>query len=133
MSFALCITGRVERALELTFEQLASLHDGQVPDVSELEPSRRGSAVRLNALLSAAGVPADAQHLSIRSQDGFEAQIPLAAVRDQAVLIYGMEGKQLPDKFGGPVRFLVPNAATCGADVVDTCANVKHVVCLELS
>jgi hypothetical protein len=31
----------------------------------------------------------------------------------------------LPEKKGGPVRFLIPNAEKCGVEGVDACANVK--------
>ena len=59
--------------------------------------------------------------------------MPLNLVRERALLIYALDGRPLPDKFGGPVRFFVPDAAVCGAAAVDTCANVKRLTSLEVS
>jgi len=130
---ALRVTGRVRQALDLSFDELAQIQDGQVPDVSKLESSRRGIAIQLESILALAQPSEDAQKLTIVSADGFESSVPLDTVRQRAVLIYGLDDKPLPSKFGGPVRFLVPDAAACGEAAIDTCGNVKRVTRLEVS
>jgi hypothetical protein len=57
--------------------------------------------------------------------------VPLAAVRD-ALLVYRLGDGPLPSSKGGPVRLLIPEAAACHTDEVDTCANVKFVARLTL-
>ena len=51
-----------------------------------------------------------AAYLTLHSAaDDFHASIPLAAVRDRAMLIYELDGAPLPTKAGGPLRFLIPD------------------------
>ena len=127
------VTGRVEKTLELSFDELAGIPDGQVPDVSQLDTSRCGTAIRLDTLLALTRPTEDAQQLTIKSADGYTTSVPLDAMRERAVLIYALDGKQLPDNFGGPLRFFVPEAAACGVVTVDTCANVKRLTSLEVT
>lgn len=129
------LDGEVERPLALTFADLAAVDPGQqVGDVSRLDPQRSGDAVRLAGLLSLAGPKASAKYLSLHSAtDDFHASIPLEAVRERAVLIYRLGGAPLPAKAGGPVRFFIPDFASCHTDEVDECANVKFVDHIELA
>ena len=97
-------------------------------------PERTGDAVKLVGLLTAAGVKPAAAWLTLHSSsDDFHASIPLAAVRERAILLYRLDGAPLPIKSGGPVRFLIPDYAACHTDEIDECANVKFVDRIELS
>ncbi len=125
------ISGLVEHPLELGHADLAAL-PGQVADVSTLAPGREGAAVRLASVLDAASAQADAEFLTLEAEGGFAASIPLAAVADEALLLYALDGHPLPEEKGGPVRFLIPNPAACGAAEVDTCANVKWLNSIHL-
>ena len=131
----LLIDGEVSRPARLLLADLAALDSQyQVPDVSQLDPHRRGQAVTLAGLLSLVGVRAAAKYLTLHSAaDNFHASIPLAAVRDRAVLIYALDAAPLPAKAGGPLRFLIPDYAACQADNIDECANVKFVDHIELT
>ena len=126
------VTGLVDQPLELGYEGLAAL-PGQVEDVSTLAPGREGSAVRLSSVLDAAGARADAGFITLEAEGDFAASIPLAAVADQALILYALGGGPLPEEKGGPVRFLIPNPAACGTADVDACANVKWLKSIELS
>ncbi len=126
------VTGLVDQPLELGYEGLAAL-PGQVEDVSTLAPGREGSAVRLSSVLDAAGAKAGAGFVTLEAEGDFAASIPLAAVADQALILYALGGGPLPEEKGGPVRFLIPNPAACGTAEVDTCANVKWLKSIELS
>ena len=55
----------------------------------------------------------------------FPATVDLALVREQGLLIYGLEGQPLPVSYGGPLRLIIP-----GHD--DRCANVKGVARVEI-
>ena len=125
------ISGLVEPPLELGHADLAAL-PGQVADVSTLAPGREGAAVRLASVLDAASAQANAEFLTLEAAGGFAASIPLAAVADEALLLYALDGHPLPEEKGGPVRFLIPNPAACGAAEVDTCANVKWLNSIHL-
>ena len=125
------VSGLVEHPLELGHADLAAL-PGQVADVSALAPGREGSAVRFTSVLEAASAQADAKFLTLEAEGGFAASIPLAAVLDQALLLYALDGHPLPEEKGGPVRFLIPNPAACGTAEVDTCTNVKWLNSIHL-
>jgi len=107
---------------------------GQVDDVSSLVKKRSGAAVKLGAVLARAGVRAEATHLTVESADGtFSASVPLAGVRDVALLVYREDDEPLSSSKGGPVRLLIPDAAACRTAEIDTCANVKFVATLTLT
>ena len=125
------VSGLVGHPLELSHADLAAL-PGQVADVSALAPGREGVAVRFAAVLDAASAQAGAAFLTLEAEGGFAASIPLDAVVDQALLLYALDGEPLPEAKGGPVRFLIPNPAACGAADVDTCANVKFLNSIHL-
>ncbi len=126
------VSGLVGRPLELSHEDLSAL-PGQVDDVSTLAPGREGSAVRIASVLEAASAQWGAEFLTLEADGGFAASIPLAAVADQALLLYALDGEPLPHDKGGPVRFLIPNPAACGTAEIDTCANVKWLNSISLS
>ena len=129
------ITGEVDNPLGLTFDDLAAVDDDyQFPNVSRLLPARQGDAVILTGLLALAGVKDTARYLGLHSStDNFHASIPLAPVRDKALVIYRLEGQPLAKSAGGPVRFYIPDYARCHSDEIDECANVKFVDHIELT
>ncbi len=131
----LVLDGEVERPLRLTAADLAALPaTWQIDDISQLEPRRLGRAVRLSGLLEAAGVHPAACYLTLHAgRDDFHASVPLAAVRERAVVIYEFGGGPLPVDQGGPFRFLVIDPAACKTAEIDECASVKYVDRLELS
>ena len=129
------VEGEVERPLQLRFEDLAALPaEHQIADISQIAPKRQGSAVRLAGLLQLVGAKVSAQYLGLHSAaDDFHASIPLAAVQDRALVIYGLHGAPLPAQSGGPVRFYIPDFAACHTAEIDECANVKFVDRMELT
>ena len=48
-------------------------------------------------------------------------------------MIYSLDDGPLPEKSGGPARFLIPNPAACRTDEVDECASVKFIDHIELT
>jgi DMSO/TMAO reductase YedYZ molybdopterin-dependent catalytic subunit len=129
------VSGEVQRPTRFSAEELAALPaPWQAPDLSALDPQRRGRAVWLAGLLEAVGVRPTARYLTLHAaRDDFHASVPLAAVRERAVVIFELDGRPLPAAQGGPFRFLVLDSAACQSDEVDECANVKFVDRLELS
>lgn len=117
----------------LEFSDFQAL-DEQVADVSTQVPGRSGGAVRLRAVLDLAGLDADATHLTVEAtDDSFSACVPLHAVLDSALLTYREGEEPLPASKGGPVRMLIPDAASSDIEGVDACANVKFVGLLLVS
>ncbi len=131
----LTIAGEVHWPLSLSFADLAAIGDEfQVRDVSRIDPKRKGDAVKLSGLLARVRPKAGAKYLTLHSStDDFHASIPLDAVRDSAILIYGLDGAPLPSSAGGPVRFFIPDFAACHTSEIDECANVKFVDRIELT
>jgi len=134
-SASLKIDGEVDRPAQLSRADLAAIApEYQIADISQLDPKRRGRAVRLIGVLSQAGARDAAGWLTLHAAaDDFHASIPLDAVRDRAVLIYELDGAALPASAGGPFRFFIPDFAACHTADVDECANVKFVDRIELS
>jgi DMSO/TMAO reductase YedYZ molybdopterin-dependent catalytic subunit len=132
---SLKIDGEVAHSLDLKLDDLAALPvEAQIPDVSRLDPKRRGKAVKLSAVLDLAGVRPGAAYLTLHaSADDFHASVPLDSVRERGILIYEVDGGLLPASAGGPFRFYIPDFAACHSAEVDECANVKFVDRLELT
>jgi len=126
------IDGEVTTPGELSYDDLAALPE-QVPDVGALVSGRAGTAVRLRTLLQRAGVKATATHVTVLSSDGrFAASVALDAIRE-ALVVYRLGDRPLPAEHGGPLRFLIPDAARCGRGGADACANVKAVGVIRLT
>jgi DMSO/TMAO reductase YedYZ molybdopterin-dependent catalytic subunit len=131
-SLSLEIDGLVSHPRTYDYSGLAAL-PGQVPDVSVLAPDRDGAAVRLDAIVADAKPAADARYITLFAEGDYSASVPLDAVIDQAVVIYGLDGSPLPGDRGGPLRFFIPDVAACQTADVDSCANVKYVRKIVLS
>ena len=129
------VDGAVESPVDVCWDDLCAFpDDDRVDDVSTLNPHRQGSAVRLSAVLDIAKPKTSATHVTLHaSTDGFSANLPIDAVRDVAVLIYSIDGQPLSANDGGPIRFLIPNAAPCKTADLDACANVKHLDRIEFT
>ena len=113
------------------FAGLAAL-PGQIADVSELAEGREGVAVRLTTLIDRSRPDANAAFITLFAEGDYSASVPLAAVIDQAILIYKLDDGPLPAAQGGPIRFLIPDVAACQTADVDSCANVKFLRRIEL-
>ncbi len=129
------IDGEVEHPREMTVEDFAAIEAAfQIPDVSQIDPKRKGVAVTLESVLALVAAKPTAKFLTLHaSTDDFHASVPLEAVRERAILIYQFNGEPLPLAAGGPVRFYIRDFAACQADDVDECANVKFLDRIELS
>lgn len=132
---SLQVDGEVEVPTRLTFEILCGVDQSfQIPDISQLVPSRKGTAIRLNGVLSLVKPTERATYLGLHSSsDDFHASIPLQAVRDSAIIIYRQDDAPLSRDGGGPFRFYIPNHAECHTSEIDECANVKFIDRIELT
>ena len=108
-------------ARTLDFENFATLPN-QIADISTLVPDRQGQGVWVREVLD--HTP-NADAIFYADADRFSATVNLALVREQGLLIYGLEGQPLPASYGGPLRLIIP-----GHD--DRCANVKGVARVEI-
>src|SRR5687768_13022740 len=108
---SLNITGLVSSPRELSFAELAMIDQRhQITDVSRVAPGKQGQAVTLAGILELAQPKPEAKYLGLHAAaDNFHASIPLEAVREKAIVIYGLFGQPLPAKSGGPVRFFIPD------------------------
>ncbi|MBS0263451.1 MAG: molybdopterin-dependent oxidoreductase [Planctomycetes bacterium] len=129
------IDGEVSQPLDLTYADFAAIPAAdQITDVSRFHPKRQGDGVTLESLLARVVPKPAATYLTLHaSADNFHASIPLEAVRAEGVVVYRLAGQPLPVKNGGPIRFLIRNAAACHTDELDDCANVKFVDRIELT
>ena len=123
----LVVDGEVRHELHLNLEGLAKLAEPE-SDSDDL------AAVALQSLLDEAKTQQQATHLTVANElEGYYASVPLAKVLGRGRLVYGVADQPLERDEGGPVRFLIRDAAQCGTDELDGCANVKGVNRLTLT
>lgn len=129
------VSGEVATPREFSFEDLSQIDaEFQIADVSKLDATRVGGGVYLEGILRAVQVDDSALYLGLHSShDNFHASIPLADVRDRSFVIYRLDDGPLPREKGGPVRFYIPDHASCNTAEIDECANVKFVDHIELT
>ena len=134
-SGTLRVDGEVEFPQDFSYTDLeAFFEQHQVRDISRFHPQRQGDGVSLNALLATVGPKPSATYMTLHAgQDSFAASLPLAAVRDEGIVVYSLHRQPLPVAAGGPFRFLIRNPAACHTDELDDCANVKFVDRIELT
>jgi DMSO/TMAO reductase YedYZ molybdopterin-dependent catalytic subunit len=129
------IDGEVTGQRALTWEDLIAIDSRwQIPNVSQLDPKKSGSAVWMRGILEVAKVCPEVQYMTLHSmRDDFHASLPLDAVVDRGMFIYQHAENPLPVAAGGPIRFFIPNFSACHSAEVDECANVKFVERIEFS
>jgi DMSO/TMAO reductase YedYZ molybdopterin-dependent catalytic subunit len=131
----LTVDGQVEQPLLLTFDDLRDLPESvQVPDVSRFHATRKGDGVTLDVLLDRAGVLPSANYLTLHAdKDDFHVSVPLAAIRDQGIVVYRLSTDPLGPENGGPIRLLIRDPSACHTGELDDCANVKYLSRIELT
>jgi len=112
-------------------EDLATL-PGQVEDIAQRLPGRKGTGVELTAVLAAAQVADDATTLVLTSADGSFRTEVVRAEANEALLVYALDGSPLPANQGGPLRFYLHDAETCKGHGDAPCANVKDLAVIRL-
>lgn len=129
------VTGEVDQPREFTLDDLRQFAPShQIPDASQVDPSRAGRAIWFASLLDAVKPRETVHYITLHaSADDFHASLPLAEIRDRAFLIYELDGQPLPVKSGGPFRFAIQDSAACKSAEIDECANVKFVDWMEFS
>lgn len=132
MSERIEIKGLVNNPTELGHHDLASL-PGQIEDLSKIVAGREGIGVKFSSIIDMVGPHINAEYVTLEADGDFAASIPLKSILDQAIIWYGREGAPLSPSEGGPIRFLIPDPAACGTDVVDQCANVKWLKSIEVT
>ncbi|MFM8253363.1 MAG: molybdopterin-dependent oxidoreductase [Planctomycetota bacterium] len=132
---SLRIDGLVGKPQTINWQDLADFPATvRVADISQLGAKRRGEAVRLAAILELVAVSPDATYIGLHAtRDDFHASIPLASVRDRALVVYALDGQPLTLSAGGPFRFFIPDHQACHTHEIDECANVKYVDWIELT
>jgi DMSO/TMAO reductase YedYZ molybdopterin-dependent catalytic subunit len=112
--WSLRVFGDVDSPVELAWEELMRLPQREVTvDIhcvtrwSKLDTTWKG--VPASAVLDLAGVRPEATHALAMSDGGYTANLPLAALRDEDVLLaHTYAGEPLEQDHGAPLRLLVP-------------------------
>lgn len=125
--WTLKVDGAVEIVQELRYDELNLVPSKfHVLDVGKIIAGMRGEGALVDALLEKAKPQPSATHLTFHASDGFAASVPLGDVVGKGIIVYKLEGKPLPKKFGWPTRVMIPKGPS-------ECANVKSVVRIELT
>jgi DMSO/TMAO reductase YedYZ molybdopterin-dependent catalytic subunit len=109
------VFGEVEEPLTLTWEQLQELPSREVTvDIhcvtrwSRFDTSFRG--VHWSELAKLVRPKPSAHYVIAHAEQGFTANLPLAALEDEDALIaYEADGEQLTPEHGWPLRLMVPS------------------------
>jgi DMSO/TMAO reductase YedYZ molybdopterin-dependent catalytic subunit len=112
-SYRLEVTGKVDRPLSLTYDELRCLPQIErrcilnCPGFFQDEATWAGAS--LDALLERAGVQAEAKQLRLVGADGYATVVFLEQLEpDENFLAYEWEGEPLPIVHGFPVRAVFP-------------------------
>ncbi|MFT5584673.1 MAG: G3E family GTPase [Cognaticolwellia sp.] len=97
---------------------------GQVADVSILLPKRQGAGVFLSEIVKLLNPDLQAEVMLVAS-DGMVSGPTAVSELGRAVVVYLLDGGELPANKGGPFRILVPEGESA-------CANVKGLARIEL-
>ncbi|MFM7897705.1 MAG: molybdopterin-dependent oxidoreductase, partial [Actinomycetota bacterium] len=111
----LTITGAVSAPLTINFEQLVALPSVSITtDIhcvtkwSKFDTQWKG--VRVRDLFAQAGIDPQATHLMAHAEFGYTANLPLAdAMRDDSLVAYAYDDKEIEPIHGGPVRLVIPH------------------------
>jgi DMSO/TMAO reductase YedYZ molybdopterin-dependent catalytic subunit len=114
-TWTLAISGEVERPLTIGWEQLLELPSREVTvDIhcvtrwSRFDTRFKG--VRWSELAKLVGPKPSARFVVAHAEQGFTANMPLAAIEDdQALIAYQADGEPLTPDHGWPVRLVVPS------------------------
>jgi DMSO/TMAO reductase YedYZ molybdopterin-dependent catalytic subunit len=114
-TWTLDVTGEVEKPLSLSYEDLKQLPATDVTtDIhcvtrwSRFDAQFKG--VHWSELAKLAKPKPSARFAIAHAEQGFTANVPLAALEDrQALIVYEADGEPLSAEHGGPVRLVVPS------------------------
>jgi DMSO/TMAO reductase YedYZ molybdopterin-dependent catalytic subunit len=114
-TWTLEVTGEVDEPLRLTYEQLTALPATDVTtDIhcvtrwSRFDAQFKG--VHWNELAKLSRPKPSARFAIAHAEQGFTANVPLAAIEDeQALIVYEADGAPLTPEHGWPVRLFVPS------------------------
>lgn len=120
----LTIVGAREESKTFSYADLEALPQ-RLPDIGTKVPGREGEAIPVHVLLDIVGHAPGEGELVFRSGDEFSANVSTRQARNDGFLVYKLENRPLPARYGGPVRLFIP-----GGD--DRCSNVKSVDTIEI-
>ena len=113
-TYRLKVTGKVDKPLELTYDQIRCL-----PKVTTkallvcpgfFEDSASWTGVTIQSILDLAGVQDGTNDLVLVSADGYRVTIPLIeALEQESLLAYEVNGQILPILHGFPLRAVFPD------------------------
>jgi DMSO/TMAO reductase YedYZ molybdopterin-dependent catalytic subunit len=109
------VQGEVERPLDLSWAEFTALpKKEQVCDFHCVTTWSKydvhWGGVDFRTIVERAGVKPSAQHLVLACGDSYTANVPLAELTgDDILLAYELDGEPLPPEHGGPLRMIVPH------------------------
>jgi sulfoxide reductase catalytic subunit YedY len=114
-TYRLKITGKVERPLSLSYDQILKL-----PSLTEtvllicpgfFSINGRWTGVNLKSLIQEAQIKKEAQYVDISGAHGKNVRIPLKTLEQKKVLLaYRVNGETIPQKHGFPLRLVYEDA-----------------------
>ena len=117
-SWSLRVSGMVSSPVSLSYAQLTSMAPMEQYNTlmcvsntvgGDLVSTAKWTGVKLNEILGMAGVQSGATYVVFKSVDGYSVGIPIdRAMLDDTILAYQMNGEQLPQEHGFPLRAVVP-------------------------
>jgi DMSO/TMAO reductase YedYZ molybdopterin-dependent catalytic subunit len=114
VSYRLTVEGLVDTPLSLTLDDIKALPAEEryvkLPCVEGWTEAGVWKGPRLAAVLDRAGVKKEAENVVFTSPGGYTTSLTLADIKaTDPLLAYGVNGDQLPEDQGYPVRLVVPD------------------------
>jgi DMSO/TMAO reductase YedYZ molybdopterin-dependent catalytic subunit len=113
-TYRLKVTGKVERELSLSYEDILALTPKVTGSLDLVCPGyfvdkAAWSGVPFKTILDMAGVQADAAWVRMKAADGYSIKVELqVALEPDSFLAYQLDGKTLPVSQGFPLRAVFP-------------------------
>ncbi len=113
-SYRLKVTGKVEREISLSYEEILALSPKVTSSPDLVCPGyfvdkASWSGVPFKTILEMAGIASDAAWVRMKSADGYSIKTELeGALAPDSFLAYEVEGEKLPVSQGFPLRAVLP-------------------------
>ncbi len=114
-SWTLEVDGLVENPILLRYDEMRAVPS--VVSVSDFHCvtgwtkfGNRWEGVGFRKIMEMVRPLVTAEYVLIRCEQGYTTSLPLGDLdRDDVLLAYGLDGRELPGRFGGPLRLVVPH------------------------